>query len=214
MKRIRKKLNSRKGASITYALLIFLVCAVVGSAVLVAGTAASGRMSKIAENDQRYYAVTSAARMIIDQIDGVPVTIVEEHINGGTANYKDEDGNSFVYTDSIIKEAVYYIHTSSRTEDTITLTLNAKDATTNTDIAALKVDITEKIETDGSMKLTLSNMTPGSSQIYSLVLLFNLDKGEPVETTEDDGTNITTTTTTIYTWHLRNIQVAGSQRWM
>ena len=55
LNRIMRKLNSERGASITYALLIFLVCAVVGSSVLVAGTAASGRMSKVPENDQRYY---------------------------------------------------------------------------------------------------------------------------------------------------------------
>ena len=66
MNRIKKKLNSERGASITWALLIFLVCTVVGSAVLVAGTAAAGRMSKLAESDQRYYAVTSAAGLLSD----------------------------------------------------------------------------------------------------------------------------------------------------
>ena len=64
MKRIRRKLNSRKGASITFALLLFLVCAVLSSVIIVAATAASGRMSKIAETDQRYYAVTSAAELL------------------------------------------------------------------------------------------------------------------------------------------------------
>ena len=54
MKRAAEKLKSSRGASLMMALLLFLTCAVVGSAVLTAGTAASGRMSKIAENDQRY----------------------------------------------------------------------------------------------------------------------------------------------------------------
>ncbi len=65
---IKKKLNSERGASITWALLIFLVCAVVGSAVLVAGTAAAGRMKNLAENDQRYYAVSSAAGLLRDAL--------------------------------------------------------------------------------------------------------------------------------------------------
>ncbi len=69
MKRIRRKLNSRKGASITFALLLFLVCAVLSSVIIVAATAASGRMSKIAESDQRYYAVTSAAEFLKDIIE-------------------------------------------------------------------------------------------------------------------------------------------------
>ena len=68
MRAVKRKLKSQHGASITFALLIFLVCAVVGSAVLTAGTAASGRMSKIAEMDQRYYSVNSAAKLVIDQI--------------------------------------------------------------------------------------------------------------------------------------------------
>ena len=55
--RKKEKLTSNKGASITYALLLFLVCAVVASIVLTAGTAASGRMSKISEMEQRYYSV-------------------------------------------------------------------------------------------------------------------------------------------------------------
>ena len=65
---IKRKLKSDRGASITWALLIFLVCTVVGSAVLVAGTAAAGRMSKLPENDQRYYAVTSAAGLLRDAL--------------------------------------------------------------------------------------------------------------------------------------------------
>ena len=63
---IKKKLKSERGASITWALLIFMVCAVVGSAVLVAGTASAGRMSKLAKNEQRYYSVTSAVGLLRD----------------------------------------------------------------------------------------------------------------------------------------------------
>ena len=67
--KLKQKLKSQTGASITFALLLFLVCAVVGSAVLVAGTAAAGRMSKVAEMDQRYYAVNSAARLLVDLME-------------------------------------------------------------------------------------------------------------------------------------------------
>ena len=77
--RILNKLRSRRGASITYALLLFLVCAVLCSVILTAGTAAAGRMSKMAETDQRYYAVTSAAELLTDMIDGKTVTITEVH---------------------------------------------------------------------------------------------------------------------------------------
>ena len=39
------------------------------AALAVAGTAAAGRMSKVAEMDQRYYAVNSAARLLVDLME-------------------------------------------------------------------------------------------------------------------------------------------------
>ena len=73
-----QKFRSTNGASITFALLLFLVCAVVGSVVLVSGTSAAGRLSKIAEYDQRYYAVTSTAQLLADKLDNYTVTVVQK----------------------------------------------------------------------------------------------------------------------------------------
>ena len=70
MQAIRNKIRSRRGASLTFALLLFLVCAVVGSVVLVAGTAASGRLAELAESEQRFYAVNSAAELIVSKLCG------------------------------------------------------------------------------------------------------------------------------------------------
>ena len=75
MNAMKNKIKSRRGASITFALLLFLVCAVVSGIVIVAATAASGRMDQIAESDQRYYAVTSAAELLKDALDGKTVTV-------------------------------------------------------------------------------------------------------------------------------------------
>lgn len=75
---IKKKIQSERGASITFALLLFLVCAVLSSVLITAGTAAAGRMSQIAETDQRFYAVTSAAELMKGLLDGKSVTFVEK----------------------------------------------------------------------------------------------------------------------------------------
>ena len=75
MRSVCRKLRGRRGASITFALLLFLVCAVVGSVVLTAGTAASGRLSRLPEQDRRYYAVTSAAGLFRDALDGQSYTV-------------------------------------------------------------------------------------------------------------------------------------------
>ena len=69
------KIKSKKGASITYALLLFLVCAVVGAIVLAAGTAAAGRFKNLVKSDQRYYSVHSAAELMNSQFAGRTVTI-------------------------------------------------------------------------------------------------------------------------------------------
>ena len=88
--RISAKLKAQTGASITYALLLFLVCAVVSSVVITAGTAASGRMSQSVENDQRYFSVTNTAEFLQDLFDGVKVEIKKEAVDGGTPSLKDE----------------------------------------------------------------------------------------------------------------------------
>lgn len=97
-KRILDKLRSKTGASITYALLLFLVCAVLCSVILAAATAASGRMAKMAEMDQRYYAVTSAAELLQDLFQKTPsVSVVEvKEITETTTYTEGEDPTSSV----------------------------------------------------------------------------------------------------------------------
>ena len=72
------KLRSRKGASITFALLLFLVCAVLCTIIIAAASVAAGRISNMAEADQRYYSVTSACEFLKKLVVGKTVTIIEE----------------------------------------------------------------------------------------------------------------------------------------
>ena len=83
MNRIRNKLQSRRGASITFALLLFLVCAVISSVVIVAASTAGGRLSTVREMDQRYYAATAAADVLRQTLDG-KTAIVSYQTSGGT----------------------------------------------------------------------------------------------------------------------------------
>ena len=89
MHAIRKKLQSRRGASITFALLLFLVCAVIGSLVLAAGFAAAGRLAKLADSEQRFYAVNSAAELVLSELcgDGNKVTVVGIKRDGDNYTY-------------------------------------------------------------------------------------------------------------------------------
>ncbi|MCR5294088.1 MAG: hypothetical protein K6E30_02780 [Lachnospiraceae bacterium] len=88
MDSIRRKIRSEKGASITFALFLFLVCSMVSIVVLVAATAAGGRLSGISEMDQRYYSVTSAAELFRDAIDGKSVTVTKTKTTKTTESYE------------------------------------------------------------------------------------------------------------------------------
>ena len=208
MKRIRKKLNSRKGASITYALLIFLVCAVVGSAVLVAGTVSSGRMSQVAEYDQRYYAVTSAARLMIKLIDDQTVTILKEEISDGST--PDPDSKKYYRSgseistatnfDSIPAQTAFQIISGGTLGNTFSLTTTASE---------LNVGITEAVNSsNGQMIIGITKTSGTPARTYGLELYFNLDKSEVVDATTDESGVTTTITTCTYTWHLRDIKVS------
>ena len=83
-KALQKKISSQSGASIAMALLLFMVCAILGAIVLSAATAAAGRMSGLADDDQRYYSVASAAELVSQQLCDNPVVIKREQINTNT----------------------------------------------------------------------------------------------------------------------------------
>ena len=67
------------------ALLFFVMCATVGSIILAAATASSGRLVNIRGDDQAYYATSSAAGLIIKQIEFLDV-IKENIIEQGEIN--------------------------------------------------------------------------------------------------------------------------------
>lgn len=67
----KKKLTSKKGASLMVALLIFMVCAMVGSVILSAAATSMGRASSAdtSANKQRY-SLESAANLIVHEVLG------------------------------------------------------------------------------------------------------------------------------------------------
>ena len=188
MQAIKNKISSQRGASLTFALLIFLVCAVVGSVVLTAGTAASGRMSKVTEMDQRYYSVNSAARLLTDTIKDKSVVVIETKPNDGSpAQYRYEDGDTYSTDsfESIVKEAAdYCVHNAvwdelnkiytytPRKDYTYTISVGDKDDLT----ATVKEEITDR----GNLVLTVQNKNTDDD--YAIKLTF---PGEITQTATD-----------------------------
>lgn len=76
---LAKKLHSSAGASIVLALLLFLVCALAGAAAVTAASANVGRYTYQQDSQQAYLAVSSAARLIRDQLDGLEAQTCYEY---------------------------------------------------------------------------------------------------------------------------------------
>lgn len=66
----RKKCKSTSGASILIALFFLLMCALAGSVVLTAASTSSGRLVNLKKNEQSYYTVLSAAKLLKKEIEG------------------------------------------------------------------------------------------------------------------------------------------------
>ena len=68
MKRMVEKLNNTHGASILFALLVFLLCAFAGAAALTAAAANAGRFSHAERDQQQYLSVVSAADLLLEEL--------------------------------------------------------------------------------------------------------------------------------------------------
>ena len=108
-----RKLRGRAGASLTFALLLFLVCAVIGSVVLAAGTAAAGRFSQLTSMDARYYAVTSAARLFCDQLDGRSVTVTRVRVSTETETTTYTEQPDSTVTETVTTSGPDYTYSST-----------------------------------------------------------------------------------------------------
>ena len=209
MKEIRKKLRSERGASITYALLLFLVCAVVGAVVLVAATSASGRLSGLAETDQRYYSVTSAAELIRDLYDGAQAVAVSEKITKTITPYK-EDGSGMdpvedssevnrsidgtkiepgYKPDTLIRDAAYQMHFADPAPAyPLRKELSLHEKSSSAAFKGVSVSGEAAINEDGSLSVTIRSKSADGSDSeqdeYAVRLLFTADE----QTVEDDRT--------------------------
>ena len=189
LQKLKQKLKSQTGASITFALLLFLVCAVVGSVVLTAGTAAAGRLSELAESDQRYYSVTSAAQLLRTMVERETVTIVKTDKStdasaGSSSPDMSEDTAYPVYTingdtiypsspsvelDSFPKDAAYSYVINNETEKTKTITLKVDG------YDSLSTTIEETLSEDGTLTFRILSQQDRNGSQYALSAVYTAD---------------------------------------
>ena len=199
--KFKQKLISSKGASITFALLLFLVCAVVGSVVLAAGTAASGRFSKLAESDARYYSVTSAVDLLRDSFDGATAskTEVTKTILTETTVYPaetlssdsrpDEDGyvpDSFT-GDGIFLDAIKSLGVASSRNFSLVHSFSGEYSGY---VDSMKVSVKEQLKANGDIVLTVSSGS--EDEMFAVDLTFEAKKSESSSSiTEEISTSVT-----------------------
>jgi len=66
--------RAQRGAALSIALLLLLICALLTSAVIAAMSAVGGQPLNLAKRDQHYYSATSAVKLLKDEIDNTSVT--------------------------------------------------------------------------------------------------------------------------------------------
>ena len=64
MKRILNKLKNRQGVTILFALLVFLLCILAGTAALTAAASNAGRYTHLESDQQKYLSISSAADLL------------------------------------------------------------------------------------------------------------------------------------------------------
>ena len=121
MIKLNKKLTSRSGASLGISLLLFLVCAVLGSVILTAGTTTLGRVYSVSDSDQRYYSVTSAAELLSKELTGKSVTITRK---------KESENNGSNTTDTYTMTAQTFVPKNTDVDGKTVVIMEGKGAIT------------------------------------------------------------------------------------
>ena len=182
--RVKETLRSRRGASITMALLLFLVCTVVGATVLTAGTASAGRVSDLARMDRRYYAVASAAELLAHELNGQEVVIEERTVGGSsstTVNGKDANDSGLSY---LTAQAAYYVKEADGGEEKQPLRQSLELTTDQ----GQTVYVTSVLEPNGTLTLTLRDSEEDTNAYQMIMTLLPAvsELGEWTETDDDE----------------------------
>ncbi len=69
------KLTSRRGASLSMALMLLLVCTTVAGVALTAATVVAGRQARTKDVDKSYYNVTSAAKLFWNEMKNNSIVV-------------------------------------------------------------------------------------------------------------------------------------------
>lgn len=93
MKRLKAKLHSERGASILLALLMLLVCMMVGASVLAAAVSNAGKARSNRTEQQKFLNLSSAIQLVADEIQRAEYTGKYQFYEWTIPEKRDDDGN-------------------------------------------------------------------------------------------------------------------------
>ena len=162
-KTVVEKLKSESGASLALALLFFLICVVIGSIVLTSATTASGRLANIADNDRRYYSVSSATSFVKEIVEKDDYSC---YSNGGNISYDSSDSFMDVFSEKVLKY-VLSSETSYSTDKNFTMTISGDDISTE-DQNASNVVVNIKQDAVDPRRLTITCTNNNEDEKFTL----------------------------------------------
>lgn len=222
MRRVWGKLKSSAGASILFAILVFMLCILAGTAALTAAAANSGRYTHLKAEQQAYLAVSSAAKLFRDEFVNSKYTATVETVKisnpttvidtkGDVKDGKIDAADPAKSPSPDLKIPKYY-------KDYLDSAVKVKEGFSSSGTSApgeftvTFEEIEVKVTCEASGYNLTFTFTLGDSYKTELTLVGTANSSAPeIETKEDTATNTTTTTTTktvTVTWQEENAVIS------
>ena len=165
---MKKKLQSRSGASIVFALFIFLFCAFVGASILVIASTTTGELSDKQKNDQAYYTLTSLADYLSGELTDTTY-YYDVNSEGAIASRLYPDSGIFnkalkAMADKVSENLSHDSTTPSNTE-VMYFTFSA-EAVSSTALGSDPVRVQLVMNSDYDITATLDIPAVGSQSVY------------------------------------------------
>lgn len=138
-KQILKKIKSESGASLVLAILVFLICALVGSTILAAATASSGTITTSWHNEKDVYTLKSAETLFEQNFENKTWKSADE-TNRDTTTYKITDVPTVSTMDNLYRYLCCKTYNDGSAVQTIEYTLGS------TSVSSTPVDITVNMD--------------------------------------------------------------------
>lgn len=185
------------------ALLFFVMCATVGSIILAAATASSGRLANLRKEDQSYYAITSAADLFAEMMEDKKVVIQMKKTVDASPTVSDKTETEFLDLDSEISKLLLpkvlsdyllpfntwsynakFPQLRSTPVDPTDIVIKVKDKYSSADYESLTVN--GKVSMDKALDLIVEFSIPGSGESLKMKFKSVVQEEEKIKTFDEN----------------------------